>query len=460
MHYSIKSGLFAVTVSAFLYGISFLYAPFSSAAVIFLIPLLLCIEKKISIGILTGALWSIIAFFMHAFGILYVVVNYGTNVAIVTCVLFFFGLYCGLYSMIWIWLLQKKMNSQPLLQIVYRVLVTVLFFVAIDRFFLFPLGVIQGYPLFFPLIPLINTLAGVIFIATIQRWLFLIMVVIMQELIVYSIVHSQFSRTKISIFIICFTTIFLFPPHCLFLTQKQLIEKYDTDSIACIVECKTEKNPQDHAQLLYSLMVKARQLYPQAKTFIMRESAFPFSLNEHRYAIEMWQKNIMKEGDHIVFGSLWCENDACFNCFFCINECRIMHRYEKTHLIPLFEYIPESLFFKSKLRNLFFQKKDLFSQGFSTSVPLKINDNTLILPVICSELFWNKRSKHLHTQCPLLCLMHDGHFANSGYDALMILMARYKACYEQRTIIYCSYFHALLIGTHGESCKLNKISAQ
>ncbi len=464
MNYNKKMSILAVISSAILYGISFLYAPMAWGVVVFLIPIIGSCYKNIPIGLCTGALWSIIAFAMHAFGIFFVVVKRGTDYITVVFLLTCFALYCSLYSMLWLWAVQKKPSNDRFTQMIYRTIVTLFFFVAIDTFFLFPLGVVQGYPLFFPVIPLVNSTVGVFLITYIQQWFLFFLVIALQESIVFMFLCTSFSKIKKTIIFALLLSVFLWPIFFTPAQKQELRTLYNTDEIVCILECKSGNDPREHAQLLYELLLKARNTYPQVKTFIMRESAFPFSLNEHLYVVEMWQKNIMQEGDSIIFGSAWKEGEECSNCFFCIDTCRITHRYEKSHLIPLFEYIPSNLFFKDSLKSLFFQKKDLFSPGSSLRNPFKMLNQLQALPVLCSELFWNKRpllqdEKKDSKNHILICLMHDGHFENSGYDQRMILTARYRACVEQRTIIYCSFFHAALIGTKGQLCELNKIIA-
>ncbi len=461
----------ALFCSGFFYGAAFLFNQWCWwMCGVFLMPLLWCIHTQQTISCVQAGWWAIIAFGMHATGILYVLVTRGENSYIVGLVCIAFFLYCAVHSSLWIFLLQKGKQLPYYKALAYRTTLTMAFFWWIDYGFLWPLGTVQGYPLFFPLVPLIQSMFGSVLLGHLNHWIAWGCIIAMQDYIVYLFIKMQDHRRKKRI-----AHAILWPLILFFICSKVIMKakqeenvacgELTKDDVVCFVRTPSSQNPRQHAQDMCEAMMKAARSYPQAYVYIFRESAFPFVLNKHLYALEMWQKNALGNGRIMLLGSAWqdeLDGEKTHNCFFCIDECRITHRYEKHHLIPLFEYIPQHLFFKEKLRNLFFQKKELFSPSYAPLRTVAIGKKLYFLPVLCSELFWQNRSSVQEEiksliRYPLICLMHDGHFKNSGYDKLMVLAARFRACVEQRKIVYVSFFHAYLIDEKGILHELNKV---
>ena len=459
----VKNTCVIITIlGAFCFAMSFYHQCFVWAIFLFLIPNFFVIQQKKGGVFWYGFLWMISALTVHSSGVFYCIITkasqwYG-GVILMLIILFYYGMCGG----IWWLLLGKVSKGHVIVQSGIRAFVTVLFFFFITHLSFFIVGLLQGYILFFPLIPLAHFSYSWGLLLMQNVWGVLFALCCLQELCM------TYCRCIVVRSIVINVTIAMLSCHYYQILvnsgiQEHYIGSLNSTEIVCFKGTNVQQHPYDRAHYWCEQMMRAQE-NTAVKLFILPESSFPFAVNEYPYVTYMWQKNILQSEDQlIVCGAHFRERDVLFNSFFVINKCRITQRYDKLHLVPLFEYLPKFTLIQPVIKNLFFHKKELFSQRKNESVQIISIDKMTFIPVLCSEIFWNDYSDFLQKlnrddSISFICLLRDDHFGLFPFYKLMLLAARFRAIHEKRKILYCSFLLAYLIENNGKLVELKQFS--
>lgn len=385
-------------------------------------------------GWFVGALF----FFIQMFGFLWVTIFNGNGF-----VRFMYPLvlmiYCGAHTGIWFYIL-KKISKYNALWKKYTgwFLSSLLYFVWVDRFILWPFGQIEGYSLVFPLIPLVGFFQTLHSVAWSNKW-FVFSLVIIFQINIYHLLQKK-KWIQLCTVSTVFPFIFLMIP----LFKDDTTEWIDT---MAFLPLPKKKAPYEMAQDICLSLIEAQQRKRGATIFILPESAFPFVLSEHQYALQMWHDNVLQNDKKLIIGSHSRIDGKLYNSFLLVHQCRITESYNKSHLVPFFEYIPP--FFRSFLsfKDLFITSKEPFLRGKFSDRSLTLN-NTIIVPCLCSELFFNSW-KQVPPDSPFVCLMNDFYFKGSGYSKIMLNYARFFTFVQKRSLAYIDSSSAYCITQKG-----------
>lgn len=306
------------------------------------------------------------------------------------------------------------------------------YFWSINTFGLWPLLGFKGQPLTFPLAPLTVMPSLLFLLHTLTKWGLLFIVLLLQISTVEGWYKKQwFIITAICILILCWSVIIS--------KRGALPEWFKTISI--LKRMPRRSNAYEAANELTVQMQRVIAERPEIKLFITSEGNFPFPLKEGRFTA-MWQKNILDSNRTLILGAHKKQEGNLYNSMFIIDKCRIIQTYDKSSLVPFFEFSH----FKNEKKITFLKGKHLsFSKSSKPTTPIYLNKNTSFLPVICIELYWQNRCKY--QGIPIICIANDDFF--SWASQILLFAAQIVALTEKRSIVYASSHHSYFIDEYG-----------
>ncbi len=155
------------------------------------------------------------------------------------------------------------------------------------------------------------------------------------------------------------------------------------------------KKTKDIQQRLYAVYQiigrhKSEQLGRQL-LFIAPESTIPFHINQESWMLTMLQSGLPPNA-HLLLGAQFeNEHQNLFQAVYCQNLRRIKNIYKKKHSVPFSEKMPPFLKKWSILKNIFLKDLRETIEDNSTEeddIVFEINDDFIIIPRMCSELFF------------------------------------------------------------------------
>ena len=368
-----------------------------------------------------GFLWGLVFISLHSFSLLYVVIaQTGLLWACFAPLTFYlyFALCTALLFLLCSYCLLSKMTC---LFIIPALFVGYYYFLESACFWF--LGLQEGYPFISPLITLVNHPLIQWASVYINQWVIVYLLIVVQLFLFYT-KHKQF-------FIAFYIFILVGSYYAIHPLQTVAVEK-EPESL-CFIPLHNKQGAYLQAEYLYTTMLK--QKTPHTKFFILPESSYPFPLGQNSLALKIWQNYLLDYGQ-IIIGAHRKSGQKLFNTMFLIDKCRIIHSYDKSHLVPFFEYIPDVV--KGfRCFSFFLNNRSSFSCGDINQNCYFTLDNTDYIPTICSELFYKKRKGCKH---PLLCIINDSYFGLSQFQRVMLHAAQRVSIVEQRTILYCTSF--------------------
>lgn len=397
---------------------------------LFLIPLYSAFVNK-TCTFLNGFLWGVIFWFIHSAGLFCVVYYEGVGSLRIVFPLLFV-VYCSLYSGVWFWGLHKTASRNKADW--YFVSITVFYFWFVDTLILSPFGKIQGYPLAFPLIPIMQLPQLLWSVSYVGKWVAFLFLIILQMGLVKGWVKRHYWFVAFLINTIFTSGFFLLPN----------ISIPDWVNRIQFIPLNESVHPHERAQELVAQLVQQKS----TKLFVFPESYFPFSINEQSNSLKILQNYLLQEKQYAFFGANQKINNNLYNAAFLIDQCRIIQSYEKSHLIPFFECNPYKMNQIGLFFNFFPHKGNTFYRANRTLSVFKLPYLPPFIPLICSELFWLEQVPDTLPGV-LLCLAKDAYFKKSGYKQIMLFSAQFTALTHQRYLAYCASNSAYLIDNFG-----------
>lgn len=229
-------------------------------------------------------------------------------------------------------------------------------------------------------------------------------------------------------------------------TKNRSIPAYAVPCALILPPIKGGRHPRDCAQDIALYINRACARNQKASILILPESSYPFALNMHPDALELWGINALHDGQYLIIGSYAQEGESLYNGIYCINNCRIIFDYVKKCRMPFTEYIPYPWSMLTCARTLFLKNRQGFSAKESSRL-LTLNSTWRVQLALCSEFFFDAYDN----QCtfPILALVNDSWFSCLYIRHLMYLFARYMAIERSRDIMYSSYTYGACIDTQG-----------
>ncbi|MBY0353470.1 hypothetical protein K2W90_03835 [Candidatus Babeliales bacterium] len=129
--------------------------------------------------------------------------------------------------------------------------------------------------------------------------------------------------------------------------------------------------------------------------FVAPESTIPFHINQEPWMIQMLQCALPANGHLLIGAQFENEQHELHQAIYCLDLRRIKTIYKKTHSVPFVEKMPP--FFKkcAILRDIFLKDLRETIEGSSkekTAPVFEIDSENLIVPRMCSELFFMSRA--------------------------------------------------------------------
>lgn len=425
---------FLITSSALLCSVAFLM-PSWLGWLVFIWPAPLFFPRIVTAySFKEGLCWGFIFFSLYLHGLAFVFIDY---------IGMWYGLLCYsmlvLYGAVSIGLLYAAARCLGNHWLV-RLLALNSIWLFIEHAYFIPFGSVQGLSLASLLIPLTSYPALVYCAAWLPLWLLTILSITIGAMLGLAV---QKPRMALIGFIACVP----------FLIGWYQYAAYPVPSWASSLGiCR----PQQHASIwdqAYAIDAAIKDIYkkhPSITCIILPESAFGDCLERYHEFLTVWYDGAMPDTMKLIMGAQRAHNQQLFNTLFMMQQCRITHYYDKSHLIWFFEYLPP--FWKSctNIRNLFLKNKEFSGPPRDQSlVLLQLSADCTVTPALCSDLFFNYIPATSRGDA-ILCLVNDRWFAKCPYIArLMILYARLYAIAHHQPIIYVGYQYGGLLMPDG-----------
>lgn len=204
-------------------------------------------------------------------------------------------------------------------------------------------------------------------------------------------------------------------------------------------------NPLECAQELCMQLAECITQNPTKTIIILPESSFAYPLNEFPALVQLLYQNIPLHNQLLIVGTHYKINTRLYNSACIIEECRIIYHYEKTFLLPFFEYIPQFFDGFTCLRNLFLENREEFAKA-KDGKPYARGANSFFLR-ICAEFFFN--TVQPPGDCPVIVLANEL-WIPPQFRHLLLKLVRLKAIEWQRPIIYAGHTQGYYIGSNGD----------
>jgi apolipoprotein N-acyltransferase len=246
-----------------------------------------------------------------------------------------FVLYCSLFSGFWFWCLALVKKYRFAESLFFGI--TFCYFWFVDSFILSPFGKVQGYPLAFPLVPIMKKPELLFLVSYVGKWGMLLLLILLQISLVKGCLKKQW-------FLVTLCCLFPFGWGLFFTPETGLpawVQKIHFEPLDKAI------HQHERAQHLVAKLAGLKNI----KLFIFPESYFPFVIDKKSNSLRILQGYILQNEQLIFFGANQIKKSNYFNCALLVDKCRIIYSYEKSHLIPFFEYNPYTmnqigLFFK------------------------------------------------------------------------------------------------------------------
>lgn len=214
--------------------------------------------------------------------------------------------------------------------------------------------------------------------------------------------------------------------------------------IAPVEICDLEERVQEIAARLTAY----RQTHPAVSLIVMPESTLPTALNNNHRVATLWDTALLHENIPIIIGSHKFIDNCWYNTLYVLCRGEIVAMHEKKHLMPLIEYMPSPWSRIAWLSASFLRGCYPFSHAKGTSSCLTLNNGHSFMPYICSELFFAQKAPSGADYIPIIFLCNDSWFL-PYIRQLLIFCARYKAIAWQRALLYVGHYGAHWIMSDG-----------
>ena len=450
-----RVSLLFVVSSAILYAIALLFPQYAAPLVfIFLIPLfyyLMATQDTKRPIFRIGFLWGLFFFSIALFGIFMLVLTRAQGPARVLGYLLPV-IYFSLCSGAWFWCMERAFFiNQPFL----ITFITFLYFVAMDRWLLFVVGVCCGYPFSYPLLPLIQ------YPALVQGATLVGLDALLYCLIVSSWAIARWGHEKKGRYFI-FAGISGLPFALGPLLYLQENEPAHLQKIVFLyVEPEDEYPVEATGKITVGLQAVSEQ-YPQATTILMPESSFKFSLNSHLDTVKKWCEG-MAQHCTLIIGSHRTESvkndEKLHGSLFCIQQGRITHCYDKLNCLPFGETLFQPWNSIHWIKSAFLNKKKMFAPGEKKGSLISLDNDFKFFPLICYDLFCTNNDPCTeHKSFPSLTLANDDWFRLSSYfQHLLLLTAHRRALEWGRDGLYIAHSGGWWLGKRGKKVQLQQL---
>lgn len=400
-----------VSVVLFLY--SFLGGPLSWACCfVWMIPLFMWQFKNESLSqarVFGLCLWGIVCFSVHFSWVLCLMFTRAVYVWQGILVWLMMIAWFTSWSYLWLWSITRTTTSM-----LNQFVSTMLFFLFLTRFSLFPCGIFEGYPFIHPLLPL-ATYPQLLWFLNLIGDVGGFMMMIVFQIFVARLVKHGWSLVYFLLALLCLVPFAIGP----FVYQNK------KDQHEGLFFLKPwwygTKNPMYAGyRMLYDLgNVVQKEDISCIQAIVLPESAFCFDVQEYIHFVPLWCDNV--DNIPIIFGGHIVRNGVCKNSVFVVRNGCIQQSYDKIHDMPFVERAP-TLFAKLGLIpfNLHKTYRIIDVQRMSDDIVELGGKKYQIF--ICSEFFGEAKSVKGYT---VLLMWNDSWLCFSWTKRLAMLFINY-----------------------------------
>jgi apolipoprotein N-acyltransferase len=347
----------------------------------------------------------------------------------------------------------SSLRSSVLYKITMWCLLTVIFIYWMDRFFLWPCGIIEGYRCFHPLLALARVMPFIVRVQSI--WLYTIGFVFLCGISAYIGHYAGAYGRSIKLCVVSIMS-YIILAHNTFTHDYRLVERplWLNTLVYIVPQWSFEPldTAWDRAHILYKQIRQKVFAAPDCKLIIFPESAFPFALNTYPEIVSYWYTAIPRERRDqivIILGAHRICGKRVFNSCYMLKSGSIQHVYDKQHGLLWVERIPEWSHAVG-LGDIMTKHAFLFSQSEGLRSPFAAH-TVRFDPLICSDNFFNTGADlspaQGHTR---LCLVNDAWCKHTFLPDLLYNTIYLYARLNRYQVLYISHTRGQLI-THDGS---------
>jgi apolipoprotein N-acyltransferase len=434
-------GRYNILLSAVLYSVAFVFPSCCFFVFLFLVPLFYVVFRDQKIAFVDGFLWGLSVFLIQYHALFWFFLEHVQGSLRITA-WFFLMLYIALYAGIWFWLSAKL--SSYINPLIAWSLTSLGYFCAMTTFSLWIFGNVEGTIFSFPLLPLVYYPRWLVLLPCCGKFFLLEFLIIAQACCALSFVKKRIIYFMLSI-------LFFFP----FLYGWIMQEKVQNvpgwiDKVGFIApRLGNGAHPLDYAENIME-QIHTLQKSPHINVIIGPESTFPFALNDCPRSIALWYENALHDDTHLILGShKKGEDGKLYNSLYYITKGRIILSYDKTHLMPFTEQVPNA--WRKILKNIHISlhKNKSFSRGERVLCPIQLPQGISLTPFICSELFFLDAAPPGLPSHDIVAIVNDSWFSCLSMKELMHMCACFKALEWKKNILYVSHTYQTYITKDG-----------
>jgi hypothetical protein len=435
--------------SAVLYFLPFLFSDFLWW-LIFLFPIpFLYVTSKHNLSFLHGYIWGLFVFALHGSGGIYSITRMAQEAWVIGIVL---GISMVLYQAMYLGLIfyaaTTIIHRWKVEGFLYRLLMwtvaLLVFIIWTDNYSFWIFGVLEGYPLMHPLLPLAQHPALLTLMPLIGEHALTILFLLFSFSVV---VFTRYKNYTALFFVGCASMPWLLSLWCASASEAPAWYAC-TKSLPCMVHCNGD-DPTVPFKVVAHQLRKIITQFPATEMIIMPESAFNLSNFEQlSSSLQLWNEFHLGKPIHILFGAGRQEGGNCYNALHWVYDGVLQGYHDKQHTMLISERLVWWMD-NDVLRRIYRKDGITITRSDNDVIAMKLAQDILFVPYICSELFFNEKPHDEYAYMPIIAIVNDMWFLNTYIQNLLLLLARTKAISWQHDIAYVSYTQSVFIDIQG-----------
>ena len=453
---------FLLASSVLMYGLALMVSPlFWWASFLFLTPLLYGGSTR-SLTFKQGFIYGLLQWGFPSFGVIYSLVqlcHYSFSICIIPPLLIV--LYQAIFTGLWFWGTSKiltKVPSGSLTRLMVWCITSYLYFYWIVHLSLSALNKWEGYFLMNPLLPLAEYPPLLHFLPLMgKEALLCILILTNASLVVPLLIKNYWPKTysKTVYFGIWIIPLVALVPWIMSVVHapEQKTAPSWVASISLVRKkygAESELTPlaQEIKRDVQKILIKN----PSIELIILPESSLEgVNLSTAKELGDYWNQKHVGKPINLVIGAFCWQGNKYHNTAYWLYDGTIKDLFHKRRPMALLEEVFGWYDFKFIRRLYHFVPSTVITQSHNSRPAWPLLPQVMMVPYICSELFFNNKPDDSHQDAIILALSNDDWSSLTYIKRLMFLTAQFKALEWQRDIVYVAYTFHGYIDKHGYS---------